>query len=358
MKSLSTSFSILLIFNIILNFNLLLAQCESVSNNSASATGPYNVGSISEENGMRNGPDYSGATLFYPENAVPPFASIIIVPGYATLESSIQNWGPFFASHGIVTMTIGTNSIFDQPEDRKDALLDALVTIKNENTRINSPMYNSIDTNRFALGGWSMGGGGAQLAAVEDHSLKAVIAMCPWLNTLTLSSSDLNHSSPVLIFSGQIDAISPPSVHANVHYNFTPESTDKLIYEIEFASHMVANGPEGGDGEVGRIALSWLKKYLIEDDCYCPLLLDTPNNASYYMTNIECEELNSQSIDFNSGWSMVSTHISPSNTDFASITAPIVESMIIAKDNFGLAYIPSWNFNGIRYFFSQRNSGY
>ena len=111
MKSLSTSFSILLIFNIILNFNLLLAQCESVSNNSASATGPYNVGSISEENGMRNGPDYSGATLFYPENAVPPFASIIIVPGYATLESSIQNWGPFFASHGIVTMTIGTNSI-------------------------------------------------------------------------------------------------------------------------------------------------------------------------------------------------------------------------------------------------------
>ena len=347
MKSLSTSFSILLIFNIILNFNQLLAQCESVSNNSASATGPYNVGSISEENGMRNGPDYSGATLFYPENAVPPFASIIIVPGYATLESSIQNWGPFFASHGIVTMTIGTNSIFDQPEDRKDALLDALVTIKNENTRINSPMYNSIDTNRFALGGWSMGGGGAQLAAVEDPSLKAVIAMCPWLNTLTLSSSDLNHSSPVLIFSGQIDAISPPSVHANVHYNFTPESTDKLIYEIEFASHMVANGPEGGDGEVGRIALSWLKKYLIEDDCYCPLLLDTPNNASYYMTNIECEELNSQSIDFNSGWSMVSTHISPSNTDFASITAPIVESMIIAKDNFGLAYIPSWNFNGI-----------
>ena len=347
MKSLSTSFSILLIFNIILNFNLLLAQCESVSNNSASATGPYNVGSISEENGMRNGPDYSGATLFYPENAVPPFASIIIVPGYATLESSIQNWGPFFASHGIVTMTIGTNSIFDQPEDRKDALLDALITIKNENTRINSPMYNSIDTNRFALGGWSMGGGGAQLAAVEDPSLKAVIAMCPWLNTLTLSSSDLNHSSPVLIFSGQIDAISPPSVHANVHYNFTPESTDKLIYEIEFASHMVANGPEGGDGEVGRIALSWLKKYLIEDDCYCPLLLDTPNNASYYMTNIECEELNSQSIDFNSGWSMVSTHISPSNTDFASITAPIVESMIIAKDNFGLAYIPSWNFNGI-----------
>ena len=69
-------------------------------------------------------------------------------------------------------MTIGTNSIFDQPEDRKDALLDALVTIKDENTRVSSPLYNSIDTNRFALGGWSMGGGGAQLAAVEDTLLQ------------------------------------------------------------------------------------------------------------------------------------------------------------------------------------------
>ena len=324
MKSLSTSFSI--IFNIILNSNVLLAQCEYVSNNSASETGPYNVESISEEDGMRNGPDYSGATLFYPENAVPPFASIIIVPGYATLESTIHNWGPFFASHGIVTMTIGTNSIFDQPEDRKDALLDALVTLKDENTRVSSPLYNSIDTNRYALGGWSMGGGGAQLAAVADtsSSLKAIIAMCPWLNTLTLSSSDLNHDSPVLIFAGQIDAISPPGVHANVHYNFTPQNTDKLIYEIAFTSHLVANGPQGGDGEVGRIALSWLKKYLIEDDCYCPLLLDTPNNASYYMTNVECEQLSSQSIDFNTGWSLVSTHISPSNTDFASLTAPIM----------------------------------
>ena len=64
MKSLSTSFSILLIFIVILNSNLLLAQCESVINNSASEIGPYNVESISEEDGMRNGPDYSGSTLF------------------------------------------------------------------------------------------------------------------------------------------------------------------------------------------------------------------------------------------------------------------------------------------------------
>ena len=28
--------------------------------------------------------------------------------------------------------------------------------------------------------GWSMGGGGAQLAAVEDPTLRAVVALYPW----------------------------------------------------------------------------------------------------------------------------------------------------------------------------------
>jgi len=44
---------------------------------------------------------------------------------------------------------------------------------------------------------------------------------------------------------------------------------------------------------------------------------------------------------------MVSTHISASNTDFAFLTSPITESMIIAKDNFGAAYLPNWDYNGI-----------
>ena len=34
-----------------------------------------------------------------------------------------------------------------------------------------------------------------------------------------------------------------------------------------------------------------LKKYLINDSCYCPLLLDTPTTASYYETNIDCSTL-------------------------------------------------------------------
>ena len=39
------------------------------------------------------------------------------------------------------------------------------------------------------------------------------------------------------------------------------------------------------------MGVSWLKKYLANDSCYCPLLLDVPNSASNYITNINCSEL-------------------------------------------------------------------
>lgn len=251
--------------------------------------GQYSVATLTESDGVRNGPDYSGATIYYPTNATPPFASIAIVPGYVSPQSSIQGWGPFLASHGIVVMTIGTNSLFDDPYARRDALLDAIVTIAGENTRSASPLNGDLDLDRVSVGGWSMGGGGAQLAAVADPSLKAVVALCPWLDGQT-TAADLIHPVPVLIFSAQLDAFAPPAAHATLHYGYTPQTTNKLLFEIAGAGHTVANSPTGGQDQVGQIALSWLKHYLIGDDCYCPLLLDAPSTASSYMTNVTCPE--------------------------------------------------------------------
>ncbi len=262
-------------------------SCDPVTLDSITDPGIYSVATLTESNGLRNGPDYSGATLYYPIGATPPFASIAIVPGYVSLQSSIQDWGPFLASHGIVTMTIGTNSLFDNPYQRRDALLDAIVTITAENTRSGSPLNGSLDLDRFAVGGWSMGGGGAQLAAAADPTLKAVMALCPWLDNQT-TAADLDHAVPLLIFSGEIDAVAPPAAHANIHYNLTPATTSKLKFEIDNAGHNEANSPTGGQGYVGKIGLSWLKEFLLGDDCYCPLLLDTPSVASNYITNVTC----------------------------------------------------------------------
>ncbi|CAM3486576.1 T9SS type A sorting domain-containing protein [Aequorivita lipolytica] len=270
--------------------NMLFAQCGDVTIESLTNPGPFNVATLTEADGLRNGPNYLGATVYYPTNATPPFASIAIVPGFTALPSSVAEWGPFYASHGIVTIIIGTNSVFDFPEERAVALIDALETMRQENNRSSSPLENSLDVDKFAVSGWSMGGGGAQRAAVLDNTIKGVVALCPWL-----PNASLNHDSPVLIFSGQNDPTAPPAQHADLHYAATPNTTNKLLFEIENGNHSVANTPNGGNGAVGKIALSWLKLYLDDNDCYCPLLTESllvdPPAASKVLSSFECELL-------------------------------------------------------------------
>lgn len=261
-------------------------NCDSLLLQSITNPGPYSIDQIDENDGLRNGPQYSGATIFYPQGNMNNLAAIIFVPGYSNTQLTIQNWGYFLASHGIVTMTIGTNSLLDSHIGRRDALLDAITTLKEENSRLNSPLYNSLDTSRLALGGFSKGAGGAQLAASVNHDLKAIVALYPWLENIT--PADLSHNTPVIIVSGSLDLIAPPSLHADVHYSYTPDSTDKLKYEVAFATHDPLIGPNAGGGDVGVKVLSWLKTYLEEDSCYCPLLLDIPSTATSYLTNIDC----------------------------------------------------------------------
>lgn len=270
--------------------NITFAQCDDVTVASLTNPGPFQVATLTEADGIRNGPDYLGATIYYPTNATPPFASIAIVPGFVSLPSSVEDWGPFYASHGIVTIIIGTNSIFEQPESRANALLDALETIKQENIRVSSPLEGDLNLNQLAVSGWSMGGGGAQRAAVLDATIAGVVALCPYLN-----SPQLNHQTPVLIFSGENDAVAPHAQHADIHYNVTPTTTNKVLFEIENGNHSVANTPNSGGGSVGQIALSWLKLYVEGNDCYCPLLTDTllvnPAAASNVIQDFECQSL-------------------------------------------------------------------
>ena len=283
------------IFSLYLNFSFAQV-CEPRSLDSIGNPGIYAYETLTEADGIRNGPEYSGATIYYPTDAEPPFAGMAIVPGFVSPESSIQNWGPFLASHGIVTITIGTNSLFDFPADRAEALLDALVTIEEENSRADSPLFERIDVNSFGVAGWSMGGGGAQLAAAADPTIKACMAFCPWLDGST-TPDDLDHAVPLLIFSGEADPTAAPADHADVHYDYTPETTSKMLFEIEGADHSVANDPIGGEEYVGKIAVSWLQYFLLGDSCYCPLVLDTPPTASKYLLNVDCPEINTVSID-------------------------------------------------------------
>jgi dienelactone hydrolase len=242
--------------------------------------------------------DVTSAHIFYPVGATAPFAALSIVPGFTAAESSIEDWGPFLASWGFVVMTFGTSNPSTGASDtsvlppvREAALLDALTTIKGENTRSGSPLNGQIDVNRLGVAGWSMGGGGTLLAANSTPSLKACFAMEPWNPNTTYPMDTV----PTLIFAGTSDGLAGPPMPQD-QYMSIPSTTPKILYEVMNGTHYVSTSPTNSGTDmapdtvstptIARFGLSWLKVFLECDDRFRPFLLVKPSDAAEFDTTL------------------------------------------------------------------------
>jgi dienelactone hydrolase len=250
---------------------------------SATAKGPYKVMSYTSGFPVTL---YGGGTIWYPTDAEAPFGAVAICPGFTAAQSSIMNWGPFLASHGIVALTMDTATPLDVVDQRADELMDALASIKSENDRAASPIYKKIDTMRLGVMGWSMGGGGTWLAADMHPELRSAVTFAGHIVTAVNQDVSMVHV-PTLMFAGSADnAILGGGMSQGV-YDGIPESTPKMVWEIMGAGHDVANDPANTSGAVGRYGLSWEKVYLEGDMRYRQFLLEMPPTASYFKTNVK-----------------------------------------------------------------------
>ena len=291
-------------------------ECQNIGGGSTgggtdgggSGDGPYDYATITESQGLRNGPDYRDGVLYYPIDGNPPYKSIVLTPGFGGGSSEMSSWTEFYASHGFIAMRIGPNDeINDSHYQRGEGLIDAIESIKEENNRVDSPLYGLIDENSFSVSGYSMGGGASHDAAMMDSSLKAVISLNP---TVIFEDCDLcpadtyegetyciclvpefvDHPVPSLIFAGEVEVneltayegMLGQDIYANM-----PESTDKIMFEGAGSGHGFAAYPYG---EVAQYALNWLSYHILNDDSVCESLLQTPSSASDYLTNLECEQ--------------------------------------------------------------------
>ena len=245
---------------------------------SASNKGPYMVKTYTS--GYKDGANFADATVHYPDGATPPFPIIAVVPGFASPQSSIQTWGPFLASHGIVTMTIGTNSTADPPATRELALMDALDSLSGENTRTGSPIVGKLDLTRKAVMGWSMGGGGTLLAANDHPELKAAVGICAWNPGFQYTKITV----PTLMFAGTADTLA--GGQSQGFYTSIPAMTPKELYEVNGGSHFVANDPAGENKQIGLMGLSWLEVFLVGDDRYRQFLKVKPMNSATFQNNL------------------------------------------------------------------------
>ena len=228
-----------------------LPMLDGASDRAGAALGPHTVYLLAAESAhlsQRENRRFAKAQIYIPADSADRLASIVIVPGFACGENTVAAWAPFFASHGFLAMTIATRRPFhDMPRHRAEAMLDAMCALKEEEVRGDSALFGRLDVTRFAIAGWSMGGGGCQLAALADPSLRCVLAFAPHpgLGLCWSLPAQLTDTVPTLIISGQCDPVSWACLVQRIYS--AVRGPAKLHLQVRRGDHAIANGPAGGN---------------------------------------------------------------------------------------------------------------
>ncbi|GAB2470089.1 lipase [Promicromonospora xylanilytica] len=207
---------------------------------------------------------FGGGTVYYPtDTSEGTFGAVAISPGYRSSQASIAWLGPRLASQGFVIITIDTIRPADSPQRRGEQLLAALDHLRG------SEVADRIDPERLAVMGHSMGGGGSLEAAKDDPALRAVIPMTPWSSDRTFPEV----SAPTLIVGAEDDRVARVVSYAEPIYESLPTDGDKAYLELRDASHSAPSSP---DTTIARYGLSWLKRYVDDDERYARFLCPAP----------------------------------------------------------------------------------
>ncbi len=248
---------------------------ESLSRNGPFEIRAYNTAPVPDE--------YARATIYYPLDTGSKIGGIAISPGFTQGQRHINWWGSRLASHGFAVLVLDTNSPQDRPEARADALMAGIDTLQAESRRRGSPLYNRIDTQKMAVMGHSMGGGGAMIAANNNgHRLRASIPFTPWQPDADFS----NTTVPTLVLAGESDTIASIVDHAWPHYASLPYSTHRAYLEIANGDHFIGNNiGEQWHPLLGRYAIAWLKLYMDHDLRYAEFIYgDIPRQDAEYIS--------------------------------------------------------------------------
>lgn len=248
--------------------------------------GPFKVAKYSD--GFRDGPQFLGATIYYPEDAEPPYSAVVFCPGFTALQSALADYGPLFASNGMVLMIIDTNTILDPVTMRALALKDALESLKAENEREGSPLQGKLSEDRYGLGGWSMGGGATWITTGDHPELKTGVTIAG--HHATAGGAMMVASKvkvPTLMLAGQADTpILGGGNQSQDAYAAIPETTPKIVYEQSGVDHFGLNSPVMNKN-AGHYVLAFEKTFLDGDERYRKFLLEEGPNASTWTSNIE-----------------------------------------------------------------------
>ncbi len=210
---------------------------------------------------------------------------------YTGTQSMNKDWGPFFASHGIVYVNCDSTTTGDSVDSRATQQMNAVNSLKKENTRRNSyfsknPLNAKLDINRVGVMGWSMGGGASWINSSKT-GVKTAMTLAGHNDTaVDRASKGGSTKCPTGIFSGALDTTILGGLgQSEGVYDNIPNGVSKLHYQVSTAGHMDWGSPTSASRNVAPIALAFQKTYL-DGDTRWKAFIKKPSDASIWNTDL------------------------------------------------------------------------
>ena len=255
----------LLVLGTVLLCNTSSAAVLSPSSNGSESVCSYTSGLSST--------GYSSARVSYPCSlSAATYAATTLTGGYSNTKEQMYWLADHLSSHGYIVISMTPNNIYGTPPVWQTAHKAGISELKEEGARRNSPVYKKVATGKLSIMGFSMGGGGALLAAADlKKEIKTAIPLAPYLG---FSSPDYaSISAKTLIQAGADDSVSWPSVVAS-YYQSLPSNLTRALTTFRGAEHLdwINTGSATQHARFKTLITSWMKLYLDGDSEYATYL--------------------------------------------------------------------------------------
>jgi dienelactone hydrolase len=226
--------------------------------------GPF---SISQVDVSGAGQGYNNVTICYPNDTTQgTFGGVVVVPGFVSFKFQMMWACDRLASHGFVVAVAETNTLFDFPGGRADQSQAIIRHLSG--TGAPAAVSQRLDTSRWAVAGWSMGGGAALEAGVRNNpQLQAVVAFQPW-DIFNFNAQGV----PSMIIGVSDDFIAGVGSHSEPFYTQITQA-EKYYVEISSGGHFVGSSNHPIQG---ASTITWLKRWVDNDTRYDQFLCPPP----------------------------------------------------------------------------------
>ncbi|MCB0517097.1 MAG: alpha/beta hydrolase [Chitinophagales bacterium] len=193
---------------------------------------------------LSDGTNSVSTQIYYPANttgtnvsvAAGTFPVVIFGHGFSIAYSSYsQVWETLVPEGFIVVLPTTQSGLSPNHAQFGVDLNTAAYGMQNQNT-LSGSLFEGKVAPFTAIGGHSMGGGAAFLAAAANTTLTCMFTFAAAETNPSAIAAAANINIPNLVISGTEDCVAPTNTHQIPMYNATASSC-KVYYEIEGASH-------------------------------------------------------------------------------------------------------------------------